>query len=131
MLPDPETEGSAGWCADHRRPADAWTELATGASTAWPASTTAAPLQLIAGAADVGPVWLTEALYQRRLGMPVEVVRLPADQNRRGRYGVAVVARTTEHPEAAKAFVQFLLGAEAQVIYADYGFEPAHRPPEP
>lgn len=135
VLPHPETEGIGRLVREivsETLGPDAWTELAHRKPERGLARFTRihhreTPLQLIAGAADAGPVWLTEGLYQRRLGMPLDVVRLPADQNRRGHYGVAVVERTTQHPEAAQAFADFLLGPAAQAIYADYYFEGARR----
>lgn len=133
VLPNPESEGIGRMVRDiitELLGPDAWTELAhrkaeRGLTLFTQVHHRETPLQLLAGAMDVGPVWLTEALYQRRIGMPLDAVRLPADQNRRGRYGVAVVTRTTTHPEAAQAFAGFLLGPAAQAIYADYGFEGA------
>lgn len=131
VLPNPETEGIGRLIREivtETLGPDAWTELARrkaerGLTLFTQIHHRETPLQLLAGARDVGPVWLTEALYQRRIGMPLEAVRLPADQNRRGRYGVAVVTRTTTHPEAAEAFATFMLGPAAQAVYADYGFE--------
>jgi molybdate transport system substrate-binding protein len=133
VLPNPETEGIGRLIRDavvETLGPDAWTELAhrkleRGAAMFTQVHHRETPLQLLAGAMDAGPVWLTEALYQRRLGMPLEAVRLPEEQNRRGRYGVAIVTRTTTHPEAADAFVSFLRGPAAQAVYADYGFEGA------
>ena len=132
-LPDPEIEGLGRLVREaivDTLGNDAWSQLVEGRRQEGLAVFTQihhreTPLWLLAGEVDAGPVWLTEALYQRRLNLPLDVVRLPADQNRQGRYAVAVVGRTTTHPEAAQAFVAFLRGPAAQSIYADYGFEVA------
>ncbi len=79
------------------------------------------PMWLIAGKVDAGPVWISEALYQQRIGAPIETVRIPAAQNVRASYEAAVVAHAA-HPQLARDFVQFLETPEAQGIYQSYGF---------
>lgn len=81
------------------------------------------PLNLLAGRVDAGPVWLTEALYQVQLGVPLDVVRLPEQQARRGVAAVAVLERSSPHPDAAQAFVDFMRGPQGQGVLARYGFE--------
>lgn len=135
-LPDPETEGigrlireavvdaagSTAWAAMTGRKREQGTTLCTRIHHR------ETPLYLQEDRVDAGPVWLTEALHQERLGAPVEIVRLPADQNRRGRYGIAQVGPASPHPVAARAFVEFLCGPAGQAILRAYGFEgPAGR----
>lgn len=130
-LPDPETEGIGRLirtAVTGLLGADAWAELAwrkreRGAVLFTRIHHRETPLHLLSGQVDAGPIWLTEALHQAGLGAPVEVVRLPAEQNRRGRYGAAVLERLSRHPEPATAFVSFLRGPAAQAVLADYGFE--------
>lgn len=81
------------------------------------------PMWLIRDQADVGPVWMTEVLYQRRLGHPVELVPLPEDQTRVGTT-VAAAFKNAPHEQGAKDFLTFLTGPEAQRIFAEHGFMP-------
>jgi molybdate transport system substrate-binding protein len=79
------------------------------------------PMWLIDGRVDAGPVWITEALYQQRIGAPIETVRIPSSQNERGSYEAAAVAKAP-HPQLAHDFVLFLTTPQAQEIYRSYGF---------
>ncbi len=72
--------------------------------------------------ADAGPVWLSEAMYQKKSGASLEWVPIPEEHDVHGRYFVAVVEKTALHPSAAQAFLEFMTGDTAQKIYADYGF---------
>jgi len=135
VLPNPETEGITHLIQEAVTAAlgaQAWAELTEGKRQRGLTSYTQihhreTPLWLLANRADAGPVWLTEALYQQRIRVPLDVIRLPAEQNREGRYAAAVAVRTCRHPEAAQAFVGFLLGPEAGAVLADYGFEVENR----
>ncbi len=79
------------------------------------------PMWLLAGSADAGPVWISEALYQQRIHSGLIAVRIPAAQNVKAIY---MGARLTgaPHPSAAKAFVDFLASPAAAAIYRSYGF---------
>lgn len=79
------------------------------------------PMWLIDGRVDAGPVWISEALYQQRIGAPIETVRIPVAQNARASYEAAVVAGAP-HPRLAGEFVHFLRSAQAREIYRSYGF---------
>ena len=81
------------------------------------------PMWLIDGRADAGPVWISEALYQQRIGAPIETVTIPATGNMQGMYQAAAVTHAP-HPEMARAFVEFLAGPKAREIYRAYGFGP-------
>ncbi len=87
------------------------------------------PMWLIAGRVDAGPVWISEALYQQRIGAPIETVRIPAAQNVRASYEAAAVARAP-HPQLAREFVRFLQTPQAQKIYQSYGFGTPTSPKE-
>lgn len=80
-------------------------------------------LNILNGKADAGPVWLSEALYQKRIGNPIDSVAIPAAQNATAIYVDAVV-RDAPHPAAARAFVDFVSSPEAAAIYRTYGFTP-------
>ena len=82
------------------------------------------PMWILAGTVDAGPVWLTEALYQKRINSGIEAIALPASQNTRANY-VASIVTGTPHREAAQAFMKFLLSPNAQAIYRSFGFDPS------
>jgi molybdate transport system substrate-binding protein len=80
------------------------------------------PLLLREGRADAGPVWLSEAVYQSRLG-GVQMLRIPASQNVSTVYDAAAV-QACAHRAAAEAFVRFIQTPEARAIFRSYGFGP-------
>lgn len=80
-------------------------------------------LNLLTGKADAGPVWLSEALYQKRIGNPIDYVAIPAALNATAVYVDAVV-RDAPHPAAARAFFDFVSSPAAAAIYRSYGFSP-------
>ncbi|HSJ59274.1 MAG TPA: substrate-binding domain-containing protein [Anaerolineae bacterium] len=81
------------------------------------------PLRVLHGESDAGVVWITEALFQQRLGHPVDYVEIPEAHNAVGKTAVAIV-RGAVHAQAVADFATFLVGSEAAEIYAEYGFEP-------
>jgi len=81
------------------------------------------PLHILAGTADAGPVWISEALYQQRIGNPIDTVTIPPNQNVSAVFAGAVV-RSTSHREAAREFTLFLASAKAATILRSYGFAP-------
>ncbi len=83
------------------------------------------PMRIMAGLADVGPVWVTEAKYQSsRNGDRIGMVKIPEAQNEHVTY-TAGSLKDAPHPEAAKAFMDFLVSKEGQKVITEYGFEPA------
>ena len=80
-------------------------------------------INIITGKADAGPVWLSEALYQRRIGNPIEFVTIPAADNAVALYVVAAL-RHAPHPAAARDFARFVTGPQAAAIYRSFGFTP-------
>ena len=82
------------------------------------------PMRIMAGQSDAGPVWRTEALFQQRIGNPVEIVEIPPEHNQTGAY-VAGRFKSASHPRAADDFLDFLTGPAGQKIYRDYGFLPS------
>ncbi len=83
-------------------------------------------LLLMDGNADAGPVWISEALYQKRIGSPLDYVPILEEQNESGTYFIAIVERTAQHRVAAAAFLDFMRRKQAQDIYAGYGFSSAN-----
>ena len=85
------------------------------------------PLRILRRQSDAGPVWYTEAYFQQHiLHNPAELVEIPADQNLNVTYAAGSM-KAAPHPEAAKAFMNFLLSPEGQSVYRRYGFEPPSR----
>ncbi|HEY9181066.1 MAG TPA: substrate-binding domain-containing protein [Candidatus Baltobacteraceae bacterium] len=80
------------------------------------------PLCLLSGRADAGPLWLSEALYQRRLH-GFGVVRIPQQENVHADYEAAI-STSAAHVAAARAFVSFIQSAQARAIFIAYGFGP-------
>ncbi len=83
------------------------------------------PLRIVKGTVDVGPVWATEVIHAQNQGLPVEMVEVgeELDQRDKVNYYIAVLTNAP-HPESAKKFLEFIKCAEAQDIYAKYGFVP-------
>ena len=79
------------------------------------------PLFIREGIADAGPVWISEALYQERIGSPISFVRIPPADNVTASY-MASMLRSAPHPRAAQAFLAFLKSPQAQRIFRSYGF---------
>jgi molybdate transport system substrate-binding protein len=81
------------------------------------------PMRLMEHRADCGPTWYTEAYFQKMIGNPIDLVKIPDRQNR---YVVYTAARLKKapHPRAAARFLKFLVGPESQAIYRRYGFLP-------
>jgi molybdate transport system substrate-binding protein len=79
------------------------------------------PMRILQGLSDAGPVWVTEALYQKRIGNPLTLVEIPPGENRIVTY-LAARLRNAPHPQAAESFLDFLTGPDGQAVYYDYGF---------
>jgi molybdate transport system substrate-binding protein len=79
------------------------------------------PLRLLYRQSDAGVVWYTEAYYQQLLKHPVETVEVPESENIRAVYMAGILKRAP-HPQAAKAFLDFLTGPHGQAIYRHFGF---------
>lgn len=76
--------------------------------------------RVLLGEADAGVVYSTDV---RAAGDDVEGIAIPDAQNVVARYPVAVLEEARQ-PEAARAFVTFLRGADVQAILARHGFLP-------
>ena len=72
-----------------------------------------------AGELDAGLVYVTDVLAA---GDAVEGIDLPAEGAVVASYPIAATTRS-EHPEAVRAFIEFVLGAEGQAILERSGFE--------
>ena len=74
--------------------------------------------KVTAGEADAGIVYVTDVLAA---GDQAELVEIPEDINVLAEYPIATVAESA-NAEVGAAFVEFVLGAEAQDILGEYGF---------
>jgi molybdate transport system substrate-binding protein len=72
------------------------------------------------GELDAGIVYVTDV---RAAGDAVEGIEIPEDVNVVAEYPIATLAEAGE-PEAAQAFVDFVLSEDGQAILASYGFGP-------
>jgi molybdate transport system substrate-binding protein len=75
--------------------------------------------KLEAGELDAGIVYRTDVLAG---GDAVEGIDIPADQDVLATYPIAVLT-ASGNPDAAAAFVAFVLSEEGQAIMASYGFD--------
>lgn len=72
------------------------------------------------GNAEAGFVYKTDALISKKVKIAIDV---PLAEGPKITYPVAVL-KDAKQPEPAKALVEFLTGAEAQKVFAKYGFLP-------
>jgi molybdate transport system substrate-binding protein len=72
------------------------------------------------GEADAGIVYVTDVTAA---GEDADMVEIPEDINVVAEYPIAAVA-TSEHADVGQAFIEFVLGDEAQAILAEHGFGP-------
>ncbi|MCX8256550.1 Glycine/betaine ABC transporter substrate-binding protein [Beijerinckiaceae bacterium RH AL1] len=79
------------------------------------------PLFLMQGCADAGVTWRSEAIFQEQVGHAIAHIEIPAGQNATGIYAGAVV-KGAAHPQAAKAWLEFIRSPTALKIFEGYGF---------
>ena len=80
------------------------------------------PMRILYKQSDAAPVWFSEAYYQKMLGHPVELIEIPEQENVHAQY-IAGQMKDAVHPEAAKDFMDFLIGPEAAAVYKKFGFD--------
>jgi len=81
------------------------------------------PLSIMQGCADAGVTWQSEAVFQEQVGNPLEHVAIPDTVNVTAIYAGAQV-KDAPHPEAARAWLEFIHSPEALKIFEGYGFRP-------
>lgn len=81
------------------------------------------PLSIMQGCVDAGVTWQSEAAFQEQAGNPIEHVAIPDDVNVTAIYAGAQV-KGAAHPQAAKAWLDFIHSPDALKIFARYGFKP-------
>jgi molybdate transport system substrate-binding protein len=82
------------------------------------------PLFLMQHRAEAGVTWQSEAAFQEQAGHPIGHVDIPAKDNATAIYAGAVV-NGAAHPEAAKAWLDFIRSPKALQIFERYGFRPS------
>jgi ABC-type molybdate transport system substrate-binding protein len=81
------------------------------------------PHRIENGEADVGIVWTTEVAHAKRTGRNVEGVSIPAPLNKEAKVGYAIgKLNKAKNQKNADRFLDYLASADAQNIYASYGF---------
>jgi molybdate transport system substrate-binding protein len=81
------------------------------------------PLFLMQGLADAGITWQSEAIFQEQSGHPIEHITISDADNSTATYAGATV-KGAPHPEAAKAWLDFIHSPTALKIFERYGFKP-------
>ena len=80
------------------------------------------PMRILYNQSDAAPVWYSEVYYQQMINHPVELIRIPANENVTDSY-TAGLLKTAPHTTAAKDFMNFLKSAAAKAVYNKYGFD--------
>lgn len=80
------------------------------------------PLWLLQGKVRAGVTWRSEALFQEQAGNRIAHVDIPPAQNVIAVYSAALAAGAP-HPDAAKAWLDFIGSDEAFAILSTYGFK--------
>jgi molybdate transport system substrate-binding protein len=99
------------------------TKVAEGTATLTRVHHRQTPLFLMQGVADAGVTWKSEAIFQEQIGNPISHVDIPDTQNTTATYAGAEVAQA-QHPQAARAWLEFIRSPEALAIFERYGFKP-------
>ena len=130
-MPNPEFEGvarqikialaKAGGDALERMVYD--TKVKDGTTTLTRIHHRQTPLFIMQGRVDAGVTWQSEAEFQEQAGHPISHVVIPAADNATAVYAGAAV-KGAPHPDAAKAWLDFIHAPEALQIFARYGFKP-------
>jgi ABC-type molybdate transport system substrate-binding protein len=80
------------------------------------------PLFLMQRLAEGGVTWRSEAIFQEKIGNPIGHVDIPAEQNTLAVYSAALVP-DAPHPEAARAWLEFIKSDAAFKVFEQYGFK--------
>jgi molybdate transport system substrate-binding protein len=79
------------------------------------------PLFLMQHLAEAGVTWRSEAIFQEEIGNPIGHVDIPSEVNTLANYSAAMVTGAP-HPEAARAWLDFVASDFAFKIFERYGF---------
>jgi molybdate transport system substrate-binding protein len=81
------------------------------------------PIRIMEKKSDAGPVWFTEAYFQKMIDNPIGLVEIPQGENITVMYSAARI-KNAPHRQAASDFLKFLRSEKGQEIYKKYGFLP-------
>jgi len=113
---EPATVPVGTYTKEHLQKAGLWQQLL---DKMVPLDTVRAVLAAVeSGNAEAGFVYKTDALISKRVRIAVEV---PLAAGPKITYPVAVL-KDSKQPDAARAFADYLAGAEAQAVFLRYGF---------
>ncbi|MHB1926446.1 MAG: substrate-binding domain-containing protein [Leptospirillum sp.] len=77
--------------------------------------------RILRGQSDAGITWISEVLFQEKIGHPVTLVRIPGRLNTKATY-VAGMVKGAPHSVNARLWLKFLSSSRARAIYRQYGF---------
>jgi ABC-type molybdate transport system substrate-binding protein len=80
------------------------------------------PLYLMQHLVEAGVTWKSEAIFQEEIGNPIGHVDIPAEHNAIAVYTAAMVP-DAPHPEAARAWLDFIGADAAFKVLARYDFQ--------
>jgi molybdate transport system substrate-binding protein len=80
------------------------------------------PLLIMQHLVQAGVTWRSEAIFQEKVGNPISRIDIPAELNTIAQYSAAMVANAP-HPEAARAWLQFIRSDHAFAAFEPYGFK--------
>ena len=80
------------------------------------------PLYLMQHLVDAGVSWKSEAIFQEEIGNPIGHVDIPDEHNTLAIYSAAMVPGAA-HPEAARAWLDFIQSDAAFGVLARYDFK--------
>lgn len=80
------------------------------------------PMRIMYEQSHAGPVWYSEAYYHSEMtNHPIDMVTLPDNINVQTIYSAGRM-KNAPNPEAADAFMKFMVSPKAKEIYKKYGF---------
>jgi molybdate transport system substrate-binding protein len=80
------------------------------------------PLYLMQHLVEAGVTWKSEAIFQEEIGNPIGHVDIPVERNSVAVYSAAMVPNAP-HPEAARAWLDFIGSDAAFKVLAHYDFK--------
>ena len=80
------------------------------------------PLLIMQHLAQAGVTWRSEAIFQEKVGNPIGRIDIPAELNTIAQYSAAMVT-DAPHPDAARAWLQFIRSDAAFASFEPYGFK--------
>lgn len=79
------------------------------------------PMRILYGDSQAGPVWYSEAYYQKMINHPIGLIEIPDKENIEATY-MAGQMKDAPHSQAATDFMDFIISKKGKEIYRKYGF---------